>query len=234
MNEQTYVGGELELFAEAHHWKNYWIAKVRAYGRSDVLEVGAGIGSNTVLLRNDLAHHWVCLEPDAKLAEALRAKLEGDPAFLNTEVCAGTLASLEGTDQFDTILYIDVLEHILDDKGELESAAQHLRPKGNLIVLSPAHAWLFSPFDRAIGHHRRYTVSGLRGLTPPGLRLERAFYLDSVGLLASAANGLLLRQSMPKPGQLSFWDNVMVPCSRILDPLTGYTLGKSVICIWTR
>src|SRR6185503_3856669 len=125
---------------------------------------------------------------------------------------------------FDTILYIDVLEHIEDDRRELERAACRLKPGGRIIVLSPAHGWLYSPFDKAIGHCRRYTTTMLRELTPPALRIEKAFYLDSVGLLASSANRLLLKQSMPRPKQLKVWDKLMVPCSRLLDPITGHRL----------
>ena len=74
----------------------------------------------------------------------------------------------------------------------------------------------------------------LKALTPPSLRVARAFYLDSVGLLASTANRVLLKQSMPKASQLRVWDNLMVPCSRVIDPLTAHCFGKSVICVWQK
>jgi SAM-dependent methyltransferase len=233
MNEQKYVGGELDLFAQARNWKGYWASKVLPWIKGDVLEVGAGIGSNTVLLRGTAQNQWLCLEPDPALATRLEAKLHERSELAQTAVRAGTISSLAGSEGFDTILYIDVLEHVQDDGAELGRAAAHLRPSGHLIVLSPAHQFLFSPFDRAIGHYRRYTLGQLRQLTPPGLRLQRGFYLDSVGLLASSANRLLLRQSLPRASQLAFWDKLMIPASRLLDPLTGYRLGKSVVCVWT-
>ncbi len=229
MTEQHYVGGELELFAAAERWKSYWASRIAPYLRGAVLEVGAGLGSNTPLLRRGADSRWVCLEPDPALATALRAAVA--PA---AEVRTGTVASLDAGELFDCILYIDVLEHIGPDREEVEHAARHLRPGGHLIVLSPAHGWLFSPFDRAIGHYRRYTTGALRALTPATLRVERCFYLDSVGMLASAANRLLLRQSLPNAGQIRLWDRVMVPCSRLLDPCLGYSVGKSVVCVWKR
>ena len=232
MNEHTYVGGELEIFAHAHHWKRYWISKLRPFIRGAVLEAGAGIGTNTTILRDGTESRWVCLEPDPELAAELKQKISNSPACRSSEIVTGTIDSLPEQDSFDTILYIDVLEHIPDDRDEVERAAGRLKPNGRLIVLSPAHGWLYSPFDKAIGHCRRYTSAGLKQLTPPSLRVKRASYLDSVGLLASAANRLLLQQSMPKSGQLRFWDTVMVPISRLIDPLTGYRVGKSVICVW--
>jgi len=136
--------------------------------------------------------------------------------------------------QFDTILYIDVVEHIEKDREELKRAASHLRPGGHLIVLSPAHQRLFSPFDAAIGHFRRYNRAMLRAISPAGLLLERMRYLDSAGMILSAANMLLLRQSMPTAAQLRFWDLCIVPISRVLDKLLLYSIGKTVIAVWRR
>ena len=234
MNTLNYVGEELDLFAHAHHWKSYWASRLRPCIRGDVLEVGAGLGVNTALLRSGKESRWVCLEPDPKLVTRLKETTLKTNHRTVCEVVTGTIDSLPADQKFDTVLYIDVLEHIDGDRDEVRRAAARLKPGGRLIVLSPAHGWLYSPFDQAIGHCRRYTVRMLASLTAVNLRVARAFYLDSVGLLASAANRLLLKQSMPKAGQLRFWDNCMVPCSRVLDVLTGYRLGKSVVCIWER
>jgi len=234
MSEQAYMGGELKLFARAGRWKRYWTSQLRPFIHGAVLEVGAGIGANTLRLRSGSEQRWVCLEPDAQLASTLREQLAGTPWEATTEIVTGTVEDLRSAEQFDSILYIDVLEHIEDDRAELGRAARLLAPGGHLIVLGPAHAWLFSEFDHAIGHFRRYTADALKALTPAGVRLVKAFYLDSVGLLASAANRLLLKQSLPTARQIQVWDNFMVPCSRLLDPLTGYLAGKSVVAVWER
>jgi hypothetical protein len=103
-----------------------------------------------------------------------------------------------------------------------------------LIVLVPAHQFLYSPFDRSIGHFRRYALADLKRLTPSGCRIAKAFMLDSVGLFASLANRFILRSPMPTPAQIAAWDRVMVPVSRLLDPMTGHRLGKSAIVIWQK
>ncbi len=234
MCERPYVGGELEVFAQARCWKRYWISRLRPFVRGAVLEVGAGIGSNTLLLCTGVEERWLCLEPDPKLAATLRSRLAESAPAPAPEVRVGALEALAAEEQFGTVLYVDVLEHILDDRGELARAARHLRPAGHLLVLAPAHPWLFSPFDQAIGHFRRYTRGDLLRLSPPGLRVVRSFYLDSVGLLASLANRLLLRQAHPSASQIAFWDSYLVPCSKILDRLVLGRLGKSTVCVWQR
>ena len=62
--------------------------------------------------------------------------------------------------------------------------------------------------------------------------MEACFYLDSVGLFASSANLLFLRQSMPSKQQLQFWDTFIVAISRIVDPCLLRFVGKSVVAIW--
>jgi len=230
----AYLGQELEIFAHAQNWKRYWAAALLPYVRNDVLEVGAGLGANTRLLLSSQPtriRRWVCLEPDPRLLEQLRRL-----ALEQVELRPGTVADLGADELFDTILYIDVLEHIEDHIGEIQRAAAHLRPGGHLVVLSPAHQWLFSEFDAAIGHHRRYTRQSLKAVAEGirSLRLERLWYLDSCGLLASAANRLFLRQSSPTLRQIHFWDRFLVRCSRLVDPLIGHLVGKSVLGIWVQ
>jgi 2-polyprenyl-3-methyl-5-hydroxy-6-metoxy-1,4-benzoquinol methylase len=226
--EFRYAGCELETFAGARRWKAYLAAQIRPFLGDDVLEVGAGLGATTELLITPRQRRWVALEPDPTLAAT--AALRGLGA--SCEVRTGTVASLAEGDSFDSILYVDVLEHIEDDAGELRQAANHLRTRGHLIVLAPAHQWLFSPFDTAIGHHRRYDRHSLGQAGPGDLVLARLRYLDAVGLAASAANRLLLRQTLPSEAQVRFWDRVMVPISRMVDPIAGFRLGKSVLAVW--
>jgi len=234
MSLPRYVGRELDLFAQAGNWKRYWSSFVVEHLRGDVLEAGAGIGANTALLKMANAVTWTCLEPDASLAEQMHARFAADPKLRDCRIRAGTVESLKAEEMFDAILYIDVLEHIADDQGELRRAAGHLRAEGSLIVLSPAYSWLFSPFDRAIGHLRRYHKSTLRACAPENCRLQRMIYLDSAGLLASAANRLLLKQSMPTLRQILFWNAYLVPVSRLLDRVVLHSFGKSLLGIWRK
>lgn len=226
-----YVGSELDLFARASNWKRYWSGHVRPYVRGRILEIGAGIGANTVELAR-AGDDWTCLEPDAALAARLERRLAA--AGLPFRAIRGTTADIDAGDRYDCAIYIDVLEHIEDDRAELARAAALLRPGGRVIVLAPAHQFLFSPFDASIGHFRRYSRATLLAAAPPDLALERAFYLDAAGALASAVNRLALRQSMPTAGQISFWDGVLVRASRLLDPVLGYRVGKSVVGVWRK
>jgi SAM-dependent methyltransferase len=232
MDDFHYVGTELDVFVHATNWKSYVHTTLRNYLRGDVLEVGAGIGAATELLNDGTPHRWLCLEPDRRLAERIKGNLR--PALRNCEVAVGALSDLRAREDFDAILYMDVLEHIEDDKAELARAANLLRPNGSLLVLAPAFPWLYTPFDSAIGHFRRYTRHSLRTVAPEGLREERVHYLDSIGMLASAGNRLLLRSATPSVGQIRLWDRVLVPLSKIVDPFVAHSFGRSVLAVWRK
>jgi SAM-dependent methyltransferase len=222
---------ELSIFEKADNWKAYWGAFVRPYLRGDVADVGAGLGANTSRFADVAVRRWLCLEPDADLAGKLREKASG---WSGREVRCGTIAALSTQERFDAILYIDVLEHIEEDRAELAAAASHLRPGGALIVLSPAHMWLYSEFDAAIGHFRRYTRASLRAISPEGARLERLLFLDCAGILASLANRAALRRSTPSARMILTWDRFLVPWSRRLDGWFRFKFGKSLLAVWTR
>jgi len=230
---ENYIGDELTLFAHADNWKAYWSSKIEPLLDGPVLEVGAGIGSNLALLRQR-QQDWVALEPDASQAESIENSIQKSHAGI--DVVVGTLDDVADGQLFKSVIYIDVLEHIEHDQEEVEKAFSHLQAGGRLIVLSPAHNRLFSPFDKAVGHFRRYNKTMLRALTPtsPEVKIESLYYLDSVGCLASFANMALLKQSMPTSKQIWLWDKLMVPISQVLDVLLGKQLGKTIVMVWQR
>lgn len=230
MSDFQYMGSELEIFAHARHWKSYVLSQLRPYLIGDVLEVGAGIGGTTRALNDGTQRRWVCLEPDPAFAK----KISSSPHLRNCEVRVGMLPDLGPQEIFDAILYIDVLEHIKEDKEELVLAARHLKANGVIVVLAPAFPWLYTPFDAAIGHFRRYTKNSLRAVAPQGLREEKCVYLDAFGILASAGNLVFLRASKASAGQMLFWDNCLVPISRIMDRVLAFSLGRSVLAIWRK
>jgi len=227
-----YEGDELVLFQHARHWKNYFSSRIKPLIKGTVLEVGAGIGATTPLLNDGRSPAWLLLEPDPEMSSTLLAKIDKKELPSNCRVHTGTIDQV--SPGFDTIIYIDVLEHIEQDAEELKKAAALLNPGGHLLLLSPAFPYLYNPFDKAIGHYRRYTKKMLRAITPPGLQLTSTRYYDSVGYFAALVNKLFLRKKYPTQKQVLFWDNWMVPVSRLTDNIFFHRFGKSIIGTWQK
>lgn len=229
-----YVGEELDLFSAATHWKNYYGGLLRPYLGQDVLEVGAGLGGTTQVLCDGNQRSWLCLEPDKQLADRIQTRIEAGTLPAYCQVRAETSGQLPADAQFDSILYIDVIEHIEDDTAELRQTCQHLRPGGHLIIIVPAHQWLYSPFDEAVGHFRRYNKPRLREAIPAGMKPRMLRHLDSLGWAASCANKFLLKQHYPTVPQVRFWDSNIIPLSKLTDPLVGYSFGKALLGVWQK
>jgi len=230
----SYTGKELVLFENAVKWKKYFTSFVRPYIKTKIIEVGAGLGANTSLLNNGSAEVWVMLEPDSKMSSIIEKKINERLLPANCKLVAGHLSGLEKKTKYDTILYIDVLEHIENDRKEIQTAADLLSPGGHLIILSPAFQSLNSPFDKAIGHFRRYTKATLRESFPASLFQVDLRYLDSAGFFLSWANRFILKQKYPTQKQVNTWNRYGIPLSRIMDRIVNYSFGKSILGIWKK
>jgi hypothetical protein len=192
------------------------------------------LGGTTAALWHGAIRSWTCLEPDAELAARISFTTRGIVPESALSVRVGQLNVLPDGLFFDTIIYIDVLEHIEDDRMELKRAAGFLRPEGRLVVLSPAHPFLYSAWDRALGHCRRYTRHALHSITPSTMTPICTRHLDSLGATLSFANRTLLKQGKITSSQVQFWDKTVIPLSRLIDPILGRFVGRSVVVAWKK
>ena len=230
-----YPGEELELFEEAKNWKAYMSGMLQPYIRGKVLEVGAGMGETTCYLFTSAVSQWTCLEPDPNLFALLEKKKRENKLPSNCQPKQGTIINLAETEIYDTIIYIDVLEHIKNDKEELDLATAHLSTGGRLLVVSPAYRLLYGPFDKAIGHYRRYGKKSLRAAARnPFLKEEKIFHLESAGISLLMLNTFFLRRKYPGKMHIRIWDSLFIPISKLLDKILFFRIGKSIIGIWQK
>lgn len=224
-----YIGEELDLFAHATNWKNYWSGKIKPYVRGRVLDAGCGMGVNAEFLCNPHVDSYTFLEPDAALLAHVDEHVSS-PLLMRSERLCGTTSDLVGR-TYDTILYLDVIEHIEDSKAELQRAYDLLAPGGHLLIVVPAFNFLFSEFDKAIGHFRRYDKGILRNELPPSIIRIKTQYLDSLGMLTSLVNRLFLKQGAPTLNQIRSWDSMIVPLSKIADKIVLHSFGRSLVAV---
>jgi cyclopropane fatty-acyl-phospholipid synthase-like methyltransferase len=235
MVEYIYEGQELHLFERAAKWKKYFGNKIQSFISGEVLEVGAGIGETTPYLQNKKIKRWLCLEPDQNLFALLQKKVANKKLPPYCDVKLGTLQTLSLDAKFDTIIYIDVLEHIENDKSEIEAASLLLKESGHLIILAPAHQRLYSEFDKAIGHQKRYSKGTLRAIADPCiLKEEKVYFLESASIILLLINKLFLRKRYPSTRDIWIWQNIFIPVSKVADKILFYKVGKSIVCIWKK
>jgi SAM-dependent methyltransferase len=224
---------ELELLSNTPRSTSIILDELTPHLGKRVLEVGAGLGHINVQLRRR-GHVTFAVEPDPQLF--LKARGSGD--LPEESAFQGTLESLfacrpDLVGSFDTILYINVLEHIEDDQAELKIARSFLKPNGNVVIFVPALPALYGTMDEVSGHFRRYRPSELRSVLRHGhLVPRRLWFFDSVGILPYWLSYAVLRRKSLGAGSVRLYDQVIIPLSRLISRITRQrVIGKNLIAI---
>ena len=222
----NYPGKELEIFDKAHFWRNYTYLLIKKFIGKKILEVGAGIGSFTkIYIKEKL--YITLTDIDNFNYETLKKKFSSQK---NVKVENKLIEEFDET--FDTIFYISVLEHIENDKKEINHAIEKLEDKGHLIICVPAHNYMYSNFDKEIGHFRRYEMSFFDTLNLKNSYIKKSFFIDSFGNLLYFLNKLLFSKEIyPSKLKVFIWDKIFIPITYIIDFFSFYKIGKNIVCI---
>ena len=163
-----------------------------------VVDAGAGLGAYTELLLAD-GREVVALEYLPEFKAELERRFGDNPAVSVFQADLGDPAGLPEFEPGDSMICLNVLEHVQDDVQALRNMRERVKPGGRLVVLVPAYPWLLNSMDRAIGHHRRYGKGRLESrLTAAGWQVERTFRFNAFGVPGWFAGGLLRRQTAGK------------------------------------
>jgi SAM-dependent methyltransferase len=223
-----YPGTELDVLAGAVNYHRWILAAFRPYLGTAVAEVGAGIGSVSTLLLESPFERLIAFEPSANLFPLLAGNLKSEK---RARVVNDVFRPDYLPGGVDAILYINVLEHIERDLDELINARLALRPGGHLLVFVPALSWLYSDFDKHVGHFRRYSKRGLTNLArDAGFEVLKARYFDIAGIVPWYVSFVLLHGG-PRPGSVALYDRLVVPPMRMLEAILPPPLGKNVLLI---
>ena len=206
---------------------NDWVfERARLHLGRRVLDAGAGIGTFTELAAE--GREVVAVEPDPEQLAILRGRVAGRA---NVQVVEGTVEDVSGT--FDSILCLNVLEHIPDDRGTLGRFHELLVPGGSLLLLVPAHPALYGGIDRAVDHQRRYTKAGLSDcLREAGFTVAELRLVNPLGALGWFVSSLVLKREQIPEGPLRVYDK-LVPALRMLDRV-DVAVGLSVWAVARR
>jgi SAM-dependent methyltransferase len=196
---------------------NAWLLdRARPYLGRRVLDVGAGLGTVTEMLAQG-RELVVALEPDPEFVQLLRERFA---AVDNVRVVDADVTALGGDSlpgDFDSAVCLNVLEHLPDDVGVLRTLRQQVRPGGRLLLLVPAHPFLFGSLDRALGHERRYSERSLRALLEQaGLAVETLRHVNAVGAIGWLVSARVLKREQIPAASLRVYD-LLVPLLRGLD-----------------
>jgi len=208
-----------------------WMADViRPYLGKNILETGAGIGNLTRYFIPRIK--YVVSDIDDNYLDYLRNYSKNKPYLevMRIDVTRpDDFVSIGG--KHDTVLCLNVLEHIEEDVAVLRNFHSALGRGGRAIILVPQHEWLYSSLDRVLGHRRRYSLERIcKVIKEAGFEVEQTIMsFNKIGVLSWIINGKLLRREHFSRIQLKAL-NIFCGFFRLINPFLPWN-GLSIICI---
>ena len=218
-------------------WRyHHWIYRhFQRWVRGNVLEIGGGHGIYTEFLRTD-AVSVTATDRDRRSIELMKSRVNAPNVTMRPlDVCDEASCQALGR-VFDTVICLNVLEHIEEDGEAVRRMARLLASGGHLVLVVPAFQWLFSPLDTYAGHFRRYRKANLCGLLEDaGLRVVHHTYFNALGIPGWFVFGKLMRpKSLAAPqvnGAIYLFDKLMVSAAALLDYALFHAVGLSVLAV---
>lgn len=221
----------LDRMALAPAFNRWMYDRLQRWIGSRVLEVGSGIGNMSQFFVD--RERVVLTDTDPAYREQLRRRFAERPGVSVTALSLPQTPSELAGVRFDSIVCLNVLEHIEDDVGSLRTLRGLLEPGGRVVLLVPALPSLYGALDRALGHYRRYTRRLLRQrYAEAGLALRHLEYFNLAGIPGWWLLGRVLRRELIPKASLTLYDR-LVPLFR-LERYLPLRLGQSLIAIGER
>ncbi len=209
-----------------------WLIDLLApYLGERVLEIGCGWGNVVGLIYSE-SREIVAVDIDSESVQQVQMRYQDCPnvTAFQGDICDERLPDIVGTD-YDSVLSVNVLEHIQDDTQALSTMRRALRPGGHLLLVVPAHQVLYNRMDTSIGHYRRYSRPLFaRRMRDLGWDVVKLQYVNALGALGWWAAGRILGKDTAPTDQLKVM-NALVPTLRKLESIVEPPFGTSLLVV---
>ena len=227
--EKDYGKKTLDVISFAKNLNKWIIELIQNHFGEDILEIGSGIGNISKLLpiRNRLT--LTDLVPD--YLDLLQNEFSHNPSISVYKLDIGHESACQGIkEKYDTIICLNVLEHVKEDCQAVKNMSSLLKKHGTLVLLVPQYQWLYGSFDKGLGHYRRYNNAGLKALLEAqNLRIIKTLNFNSLAIIGWWLNTRLLKKKHMNLNQIIFFDK-LVPVLKIFERLFPHP-GQSIINI---
>lgn len=228
--DSHYHGHDLEALSDLPNYHAWILGDFAPYLGGRAVEIGAGVGTIARKIA-PMVESLEVVEPADNLQPALAETLAGSGITIHHGSLEQWLAAVEPASR-DSIVMVNVLEHVADDRGALAALRRALQPGGHLLLFVPALPALFSPMDEVLGHHRRYTRSELVAkVEEAGFTVRTSGYRDLLGVAAWWLVHRVMGNTGFNRSAAKFYDRVGVPLTRLLERLVGAPVGKNILLV---
>lgn len=227
----------LSKVRKAQDFTDWMYQEIKPYLAGNILEVGSGIGTYSEKVIKDFPESNIVLSDiDQEYVDNLSAKYRNKNSIEVAKLDLNNKTDFENLSRLDkkinSIYALNVLEHVKNDILALNSLYDLLEPGGRVVVLVPAHKFLYNCIDKGVGHYRRYTKREVeRKIRKTKFKMEKFFYFNSLSILGWYVNGNILKKSIVSEGAIGFF-NKFVPYLKFFEKyILRKKLGISLIFI---
>jgi 2-polyprenyl-3-methyl-5-hydroxy-6-metoxy-1,4-benzoquinol methylase len=219
----------LATMSKATNYNRWLFRNISPYLGQRILEIGGGVGSMTrmflgrkLIVSTDVTDYNI---------SHMKRQFSRNKNFhaVKTDISRGV--SGLNRFRFDTVVCINVLEHIKDDVATIRNAGSLLDKKGHLVLLVPAFSRIYGTIDRSDSHFRRYDKAvTIKKVEKAGFRVIKSFYMNVPGFFGWYYHGKLLKAKTHPEGDISFFDK-LVPIFSFFEKIFKPPFGLSLIVI---
>jgi ubiquinone/menaquinone biosynthesis C-methylase UbiE len=228
------VEEDLALLSQAHNYRNWLFSFVQPHLGRRVLEIGSGIGNYSSFML-DRERLWVS-DYDGHYVKLLQEKFHSQPHVTShlldlSRLDESQLQQMQA-EGMDTVVLMNVMEHIPNDTEALTILARYLQPGGQVVIEVPGLQFLFGSLDEAYGHYRRYNHAEARRLSQEtGLQLVNAYYYNFMAVPSWFWVARVKRQQRLPVRSVRFFDQVVVPVVSRLERIVHPPCGSSMLIV---
>ncbi len=219
----------LEDLSAAVHYNEWIYGILRPYAGVRVLEIGCGTGNLTGSLAE--GRRVLAVDVHSGYLREARRRLRAVPGVAFKKIDLEKKLSALRSFRPDTVICVNVLEHLSGDHRVLRQCYGLLPPGGRLLLFVPALQCLFGSMDLSYGHFRRYSAGGLTGkMEKAGFQVAYCRYLNLLGVLGWWWNGKVLKRKIIPKSQMMLYDRVVGFTSKI-ERFLPKPIGMSLFCV---
>lgn len=225
-----YSGTELDAVANAKNYYKWIVERFAPFLGRRVVEVGAGIGTFAeFIIGSPGVESLLCVEPAENVFPVLAERFSSDTRIRTIHA---SIDQLDVVDAADSLVAVNVLEHVEDDEAFLRAAARIVVPGGHLLLFVPAHQFLYGSLDAAFDHYRRYSKAGLSSVVSrAGWESVRISNVNIAGILPWLIAGKILRNTTLGHRQMRIFDRLVVPVMKRVESVREPFIGQSLLAV---
>lgn len=222
---------DLEIMSRATNYTDWIFCKFKNFLGKRLVEIGAGIGNFTgKFLDRELV---VAVDNYKPCIEYIKNRFADNNNIVPFEesIDSPSILSLSRYSP-DTVVCINVLEHVEDDIAALDNMFSILTDGGKLILLVPAFQFMYGTIDRLVGHYRRYSKREIETkLVTTGFYLKSISYMNCIAPLGWFLNNCILKKQEESLSQVIIYDRFVVPWLRKIEQILIPPFGLSLVAV---